>query len=99
MTAVVGEFIGHTRSSRRQVRPEGFARLDIVKAVYRETWFVMAVLRLIYYLGDDPRTRSIVIYMESIGDARAFLALLFVACSAAPVATPSPTLSPTGATA
>jgi acetyltransferase len=28
---------------------------------------------LIYYLGDDPRTRSIVIYMESIGDARAFL--------------------------
>jgi acyl-CoA synthetase (NDP forming) len=28
---------------------------------------------LIYYLGDDPRTRSIVIYMESIGDARSFL--------------------------
>jgi acetyltransferase len=28
---------------------------------------------LIYYLGDDPHTRSIVIYMESIGDARAFL--------------------------
>ena len=28
---------------------------------------------LIDYLGDDPRTRSIVIYMESIGDARAFL--------------------------
>jgi acetyltransferase len=28
---------------------------------------------LIYYLGDDPATRSIVIYMESIGDARAFL--------------------------
>ncbi|MGZ5568719.1 MAG: CoA-binding protein, partial [Limisphaerales bacterium] len=28
---------------------------------------------LIYYLGDDPRTRSIVIYMESIGNARAFL--------------------------
>ncbi len=28
---------------------------------------------LIYYLGDDPRTESIVIYMESIGDARAFL--------------------------
>ena len=25
---------------------------------------------LIDYLGDDPRTRSIVIYMESIGDAR-----------------------------
>ena len=28
---------------------------------------------LIYYLGDDPRTESIVIYMETIGDARAFL--------------------------
>ena len=28
---------------------------------------------LIYYFGDDPRTRSIIIYMESIGDARAFL--------------------------
>jgi len=28
---------------------------------------------LIYYLGDDPDTKSIVIYMESIGDARAFL--------------------------
>lgn len=28
---------------------------------------------LIHYLGDDPNTQSIVIYMESIGDARAFL--------------------------
>src|SRR5918996_3977311 len=28
---------------------------------------------LIYYLGDDSRTKSIVIYMESIGDARSFL--------------------------
>ena len=28
---------------------------------------------LIYHLGDDPNTRSIVIYMETIGDARAFL--------------------------
>lgn len=28
---------------------------------------------LIYHLGDDPRTTSIVIYMETIGDARAFL--------------------------
>jgi acetyltransferase len=28
---------------------------------------------LIDYLGDDPRTHSILIYMESIGDARAFL--------------------------
>ena len=28
---------------------------------------------LIDYLGNDPRTHSIVIYMESIGDARSFL--------------------------
>ncbi len=28
---------------------------------------------LIYYLGDDPHTESIVMYMESIGDARSFL--------------------------
>lgn len=28
---------------------------------------------LIDYLGDDPQTRSILIYMESIGDAREFL--------------------------
>jgi acetyltransferase len=28
---------------------------------------------LIYYLGDDPQTRCIVIYMESLGDARSFL--------------------------
>ncbi len=28
---------------------------------------------LIYYLGDDPHTSSIVIYMESIGSARSFL--------------------------
>jgi acetyltransferase len=28
---------------------------------------------LIYHLGDDPNTESIVIYMETIGDARSFL--------------------------
>ena len=28
---------------------------------------------LIYYLGDDPHTHSIVIYMEAIGNARSFL--------------------------
>jgi acetyltransferase len=28
---------------------------------------------LIYYLGDDPHTKSILIYMESVGDARSFL--------------------------
>ncbi len=28
---------------------------------------------LISYFGDDPNTKSIVIYMETIGDARAFL--------------------------
>ena len=28
---------------------------------------------LIDYLGSDPQTTSIVIYMETVGDARAFL--------------------------
>ena len=28
---------------------------------------------LIYYLGNDPNTRSIVLYVQSIGDARSFL--------------------------
>lgn len=28
---------------------------------------------LIYHFGDDPRTRSIVLYMETVGDARSFL--------------------------
>ncbi|HQV69215.1 MAG TPA: bifunctional acetate--CoA ligase family protein/GNAT family N-acetyltransferase [Thermoflexales bacterium] len=28
---------------------------------------------LIYYLGDDPRTNSIVMYMETIGNARSFM--------------------------
>lgn len=28
---------------------------------------------LIYHLGDDPHTRSILLYLESIGDARSFL--------------------------
>jgi acetyltransferase len=28
---------------------------------------------VIYYLGDDPHTKSILIYMETIGDARTFL--------------------------
>jgi acetyltransferase len=28
---------------------------------------------LIYYFGDDPHTKSILIYMESVGNARAFL--------------------------
>lgn len=28
---------------------------------------------IIYYLGDDPNTKAIAIYMETIGDARAFM--------------------------
>ena len=29
--------------------------------------------KMITYLGNDPKTRSILIYMESVGDARSFL--------------------------
>ena len=28
---------------------------------------------LIYHFGDDPHTKSILVYMESVGDARSFL--------------------------
>lgn len=40
---------------------------------------------LIQYLGDDPHTRSIVIYMESIGDARRFLSAAREVALAKPV--------------
>jgi hypothetical protein len=46
---------------------------------------------LITYLGDDPETHSIVIYMESIGDPRSFLS------AAREVALTKP-IVPTGAT-
>ena len=40
---------------------------------------------LIYYLGDDPRTESIVIYMETIGDARAFISAAREVSSTKPI--------------
>jgi len=40
---------------------------------------------LIYYLGDDPRTESIVIYMETIGDARAFMSAAREVSSTKPI--------------
>ena len=40
---------------------------------------------LIYHLGDDPHTQSIVIYMESIGDARSFLSAARQVAFAKPV--------------
>jgi len=40
---------------------------------------------LIYYLGDDPYTESIVIYMETIGDARAFLSAAREVANAKPI--------------
>ncbi|WP_420644096.1 bifunctional acetate--CoA ligase family protein/GNAT family N-acetyltransferase [Candidatus Leptofilum sp.] len=40
---------------------------------------------LIYYLGDDPRTKSIVIYMESIGNARSFLSAARDVAQAKPI--------------
>lgn len=40
---------------------------------------------LIDYLGDDPRTKSIILYMESIGDARAFLSAAREAALAKPI--------------
>ncbi len=40
---------------------------------------------LIYYLGDDPRTESIVIYMETIGDARSFMSAAREVASTKPI--------------
>ncbi len=40
---------------------------------------------LIQYLNDDPRTQSIVLYMESIGDARSFLSAAREASLSKPV--------------
>jgi len=40
---------------------------------------------LIYYFGDDPRTRSILIYMESIGDPRSFLSAAREVARAKPI--------------
>lgn len=40
---------------------------------------------LIYYLGDDPQTESIVIYMETIGDARSFLSAAREVANAKPI--------------
>ena len=40
---------------------------------------------LIDYLGDDPYTKSIVIYMESIGDARSFLSASRVVALTKPI--------------
>src|SRR5919202_2122199 len=46
----------------------GFSALVSVGSMMEVGWG-----DLIYYLGDDPETKSIVIYMESVGDARSFL--------------------------
>jgi acetyltransferase len=40
---------------------------------------------LIYYLGDDPQTESIVIYMETVGNARAFLSAAREVANAKPI--------------
>ncbi len=40
---------------------------------------------LIYYMGDDPNTESIVIYMETVGNARAFLSAAREVSNAKPI--------------
>ncbi len=46
----------------------GFSAFVSVGSMLDVSWGDM-----IYYLGNDPHTKSILIYMESIGDARSFL--------------------------
>lgn len=53
------------RSFRENV---GFSSIASVGSMMDVDWG-----DLIYYLGDDPKTQSIVVYMESIGNARSFL--------------------------
>jgi acetyltransferase len=40
---------------------------------------------LIYYFGNDPRTRSIICYMESVGDARSFMSAAREVARAKPI--------------
>lgn len=49
---------------------------------------------LIYYLGDDPRTKSIVMYMETIGNARAFLSAAREVALAKPIIVLKPGRTP-----
>ncbi|NLI01471.1 MAG: GNAT family N-acetyltransferase [Chthonomonadales bacterium] len=54
---------------------------------------------LIDYLGNDPNTRSIVIYMESIGDARSFLSAAREVALSKPIIVIKTGRSPEGAEA
>ncbi len=54
---------------------------------------------LIRYLGDDPRTGSIVIYMESVGDARSFLSAAREVALAKPIIVIKPGRTEEGARA
>src|SRR5271169_5528668 len=48
--------------------PVGFSAIVSTGSMLDVSWG-----DLIYYFGDDPHTKSILIYMESVGDARSFL--------------------------
>jgi acetyltransferase len=54
---------------------------------------------LIYYFGDDPRTKSILIYMETIGDARSFLSAAREVALTKPIIVMKPGRSPEAARA
>ncbi len=46
----------------------GFSRFVSVGSMLDVGW-----ADILYYLGDDPQTKSIIAYMESVGDARSFM--------------------------
>jgi acetyltransferase len=54
---------------------------------------------LIRYLGDDPKTRSIVLYMESVGDARGFLSAAREVALSKPIIVIKPGRTPAAAKA
>jgi acetyltransferase len=54
---------------------------------------------LIYYFGDDPHTKSILIYMETIGDARSFMSAAREVALTKPIIVMKPGRSPEAARA
>ncbi len=69
--------VGSSAKVARCVRPSSIGaerdgRLQRVRVEWNQC-SMWGLGDLIQYLGEDPHTRSIVIYMETIGDARSFL--------------------------
>lgn len=58
----------------------GFSRFISVGSMLDVGW-----ADILYYMGDDPQTKSIVMYMESVGDARSFMSAAREVASVKPI--------------